>query len=228
MEAMVHDPAAGFLGIGAGVDRFAAEIDTALDQPAAAADAAHNVAFRHRRVSTRDEKAFRLMVAQHFHRMLDAAGATRQHDRGIRWRRARRRGLPQREGKKDEPQRVEQDQERTDTSDHRARRNAASTAVRATQVARAVNAKGRRMRTSRSSVDRVAPPVSSPAKVAPAFSSRRTSAAATAPPMLPMKDSMASLRWNSRVTCTSVAPMPCMTSIVKRWVSSAPRAASTT
>ena len=36
------------------------------------------------------------------------------------------------------------------------------------------------------------------------------------------------MRWNSKAICSSVAPMPCMTSIVDRWVSSAPRAARTT
>ena len=69
----------------------------------------------------------------------------------------------------------------------------------------------------------------SPAKaVPPPASSSRTSAAATAPAIAPASESSAILRWNRLVTWMSVAPMPCITSIVERWVSSAPRAASTT
>ena len=81
---------------------------------------------------------------------------------------------------------------------------------------------------ARSARPSVAPPVSSPANAAPLASSSSTSAAATAPATLPTSASIAILRWNRCVTWTSVAPMPCITSIVERWVSSAPRAASTT
>ena len=46
--------------------------------------------------------------------------------------------------------------------------------------------------------------------------------------MLPINASIRILRWKRCVTCRSVAPMPCITSMVKRWVSRAPLAARTT
>ena len=124
---------------------------------------------------------------------------------------------------------VEQQDQRGEAGDHRALRNAASTAVRATQVASTVSASGKQREEQQ--VD--ARQRRAARQLAGEGRARRRAAAGPAPPRprparLPISASIAILRWNRCVTWTSVAPMPCITSIVKRWVSSAPRAASTT
>ena len=101
--------------------------------------------------------------------------------------------------------------------------------ARATSVASTVPSSGRQA-SSRCRAGRARqPPVRSASQVEPPpATSSRTTPAATAPAVPPVSASSAILRWNSRATWSSVAPMPCITSIVERWVSSAPRAASTT
>src|SRR5687767_6006846 len=42
-EPVLLEPARGFLGVGAGVDRFAAEVDAAVDQPLLPAEPANEV-----------------------------------------------------------------------------------------------------------------------------------------------------------------------------------------
>src|SRR5205085_7248564 len=226
---MLGQPARRFLGVGAGVDGFGAEVDTAFEQGlAAAAEAPRHVALGHRRIGPGDQHALGLALAEHLDAMLDPpATAGQDHDR-VRRRQPCVGRLAQSEREQDEAERIENCEQRGAPGDHKVWRNAARTAVRATQVDSAVKAIGTRARRTRSPGDSEAPPVSSPAKDALAASSPRTRAAAAPPSKLPNRASTAILRWNRWVIWKSVAPMPCITSMVKRWVSSAPRAASTT
>ena len=82
-KLVLREPAPGLLGVGAGVDRFAAEIDAAFEQLAAAADAPREVGLGHRRVGAGDQQALGLAVAQHVDRMLDPPAAAGQDDRGV-------------------------------------------------------------------------------------------------------------------------------------------------
>ena len=111
-------------------------------------------------------------------RMLDAAAAAGEHDRGVGLAGIGRRRLAQREREQDEADRVEQQQERGEAGNHRVWRNAASTAVRATHVASTVSAIGRSSRTTKSSPEQESRlPVSSPANEAPLARSSRMIAA---------------------------------------------------
>src|SRR5205085_11376812 len=225
---VARQPAPRFLRVRAGIDRFAAEVDAAREPCPAAANAPGEVRFGHRRIGTGDEQTLRLVVPHDVDRMFYPPRPAGEHDgRVARWR-GRRRGLAEGERKQDEAERVGQQQECAETGDHNALRNERRTAVRATQVATIVRAKGSAARISRSIGPSVAPPVSSPASAAPLANSSRTTAAANAPARLPTSASIRIFRWKRWVTCTSVAPMPCITSMVNRWVSSAPRAARTT
>src|SRR3954451_7430926 len=216
VELVLGEPAAGLLGVGTRVDGLAAEIDAALDQLAAAAEPPGDVAFGHRRISAGHQEAPGLALAKDIDRMLDPTASAGQDHGCVGRGSSCRCRFAEREGEEDEAQAVEQGNEGGEARDHSAWRNAESTAVRATHVARPVRASGRIARTSRSKVPRVAPPVSSPANAAPAESNKSTSVAAIAPATLPAKASIAILHRNRMVTCRSVAPTPCITSMVKR------------
>src|SRR5205814_611047 len=95
-----------------------------------------------------------------------------------------------------EAERVEENQQCAEPDDHSALRNERRTAVRATQVASTVSAKGSSARRRRSIAPRVAPPVNSPASAAPLASRSKTTAAAAAPTRLPTSASIRILRWN--------------------------------
>src|SRR5947209_16210 len=117
--------------------------------------------------------------------MLDPSAAAGEHDRGVGRSGIDRRRLAQGEREQQETDRIGEDQQGRGAGDHMASRKAARTAVRATQVAKAVSTNGSSARMKRSTSVRLAPPVSSPAKLAPNASSSRTSAAAPAPARLP-------------------------------------------
>src|SRR6059058_4673195 len=126
--------------------------------------------------------------------MLNPAASAGQNDRGVRRRRGRVRRFAERKGEEDEAEPVDEGNKGCEARDHSAWRNAESTAVRATQVARLVSASGNSARTSRSNAPSVAPPVSSPANAAPAESNKSTSATAMAPATLPANASIPILR----------------------------------
>ena len=75
------EPALGLLGVGAGVDRFRAEVDAAIDQPALAAEAADEVGLGHRRVGARRPACACLRLAPSIATpLLDPALAAGQDD----------------------------------------------------------------------------------------------------------------------------------------------------
>src|SRR5206468_327059 len=162
------------------------------------------------------EQPFGVMLPDDVDRMFDPTRPAGQHDSGIGRRRVGGGRFTEREGKQHEAKRINKGQQCAETGDHSALRNERRTAVRATQVASSVSANGNKARTSKSTGPSVAPPVSSPASAAPLASNSSTSAAAKAPARLPTSASIRILRWNKWVTWRSVAPMPCITSIVKR------------
>src|SRR4051812_40458470 len=174
----LRKPAAGFLGVRPGVDRLTAEVDAAFEQLIAAFDPSSDVRLGHRRIGSGDKQPLRFMFAHDVDRMLDPPGASGQDDRGIGRRDIRAGGLTEGEGENDEAEGVDQQEEGDGAADHKASRNAASTAARATQVASIVRASGSKARTTKSLAPRVAPPVSWPANAAPVASRTRTIVAA--------------------------------------------------
>ena len=148
---MPREPALRFFGVRARVDRIRCR-DRRSSGPAGRlrAEAGRPGRFLVTSGSApATSSALRFALLEHLHRMLDAAGSAGEDDGGVgRGRRPRR--LAQRHREQDEAERVEKDQRAKARAIISTLCNAASTAMRATQVARRTAANGSKASRTRS------------------------------------------------------------------------------
>src|SRR6478735_11683751 len=137
------------------------------------------------------------------------------HDRVDLCRVAGRR-LAQRNSEQCEAEGVEDGEESEKSSDHNRPRNALSRAALATSEASSATAKGTAARISASLQPSGGDPDKVVARRAPPRMNAMMIPATPAPPIPPSKASIAICRRKSRATWRSVAPTPCITSIVAR------------